>query len=84
MILKEDLESKSSVRFVSDILISRHLSIGAHNEGHHAKIFVDTGANCKTISRKFYQTLVDQGLTCAFIPVHSKVLSINLVDGHYQ
>ena len=39
------------------------LRIGAHNEGHLAKIFVDTGANCNTIRRKFYRTLV---VNCAY------------------
>jgi len=63
-----------SVRFVSGILISMRkdpfmrywiilsnlgqVRICAHNEGHLAKIFVDTGANCNTISGKFYLTLV--------------------------
>jgi len=45
------------------------------------KIFVDTGANCNTISRKFYLTLLDQGLKCALIPGPSEGLSINLVGG---
>ena len=41
--------------------------IGDHNERHLSKIFVDTGANCNTISRKFYRTLVDQRFeVCAY------------------
>ena len=49
------------------------LRIGPHNEGHLAKIFVDTGANCNTISRKFYSTLLDQGLKCSLIQGPLKV-----------
>ena len=30
------------------------------------KVFVDTGANCNTISRIFYEILVAQGLKCVF------------------
>jgi len=57
------------------------LRIGPHNEGRLAKIFVDTGADCNTISRKFYFTLLDQGLKCALILGPSEGLSINLVGG---
>ena len=54
-------------------------SICAENEGHPVRVFVDTGANCNTISRKFYETLVSQGLECVFHPDPTKGFNINLV-----
>ena len=42
---------------------------------------MDTGANCNTISRKIYRTVVDQGLKCVLILGPSEGLSINLVGG---
>ena len=68
------------------ILLSNlgQVRIGEHNEEHLAKIFLDTGANCNTISRTISQSLVDQALKRAFSSDPSKVLSINLVGGHTQ
>ena len=34
------------------------MRIGPENEGHLAKEFIDTGANCNTISRNFYEIVV--------------------------
>ena len=96
-IVKEERKRNLSVRFASGILISMEreypimrywiilsnlvqVRIGAHNEDI-SKIFVNTGANCNTISRKFYLTLVDRGLKCALIPGPSVGLLINLVGG---
>ena len=50
-------------------------------EGHLAQIFVDTGANCNIISRKFYSTLQDQGLKCHLYPDPPECTDINLVGG---
>jgi len=49
--------------------------------GHSAKVFVDTGAYCNTISRKFYKILVAQGLQCAYHPGPIKGININSVGG---
>ena len=57
------------------------MRIGPENEGHLAKVFVDTGANCNTISRTFYEIVVSQGLKCAFYPGPSKGVHINLIGG---
>ena len=57
------------------------IRFGSDNEGHLAQIFVDTGANCNTISRKFYSTLLDQGLKCAFYPGPPGGIDINFVGG---
>jgi len=37
--------------------------------------------NCNTITRKFYSTLLDQGLKCAFYPGPPGGIDINLVGG---
>jgi len=69
----------------------RHLSIlsnlgeirlGSDNEGHLARIFIDIGANCNTITRKFYSTLLDQGLKCAFYPGPPGGIDVDLVGSH--
>ena len=52
------------------------------NEGHLAKVFMDTGSNFNTISRKFYEILVVQGLKCASYPGSIKDIRINLISGH--
>ena len=44
------------------------IRLGSDYEGHLARIFIDTGANCNTITRKFYSILLDQGLKYAFYP----------------
>ena len=62
-------------------VILSYLRISSVNEGHPAKVFVDTGANCNTISRKFYEILVAQGLKCAFPLVLRVSNNINLVGG---
>ena len=46
--------------------------VGAENEGHPVRVFVDTCANCNTMSRKFYETLVAQGLECVFTMVQQR------------
>ena len=56
------------------------MRLGSDFEGHLAKIFIDTGANCNTITIKFYSTLVDQGLKC-FYPGPSGGIEINSVGG---
>ena len=65
------------------IIISNlgQLRIGPENERYLKKVFIYTGANCNTISRKFYEIVVSQGLKCAFYPGPSKVININLVVG---
>ena len=63
------LKNLGQIRLVSDF------------EGHLAKIYIDTGANCNTITRKYYSTLVEQGLKCAFYPGPSGGIEINLVGG---
>ena len=55
--------------------------MGSDYEGHLARIFIDTGANCNTITRKFYSIFLDQGLQCAFYPGPFGVIEINLVGG---
>ena len=57
------------------------IRLGSDNEGHLARIFIDTGANCNTITRKFYSTLLDQGLKCAFYPGILGGIDIYLVGG---
>jgi hypothetical protein len=53
------------------------------NEGHPVRVFVDTGAYCNTISRKFYETLVSQGLECVFHPGPTEGFNINLGNRCY-
>ena len=55
------------------------MSVNAENAGHPLRLFVDTGANCNTISWKFYETLVAQGLECVFHPGPTEGFNINLV-----
>ena len=55
------------------------LRIGPENKGYLEKVFVDTGADCNTISRKFYEIVVSQGLKRAFYPGPSKGVKIYLV-----
>ena len=55
--------------------------MGSDNEGNLARIFIDTGANCNTIRRKFCSTLLDQGLKCAFHPGPREGIDMNLVGG---
>ena len=43
--------------------------------------FLRAQANCNTISRKFYRTLLDQGLKCTFYRGPSKDIETNLVGG---
>ena len=77
-----DLESETKDPFMRFWVILSNLGqerIGVQNEGHPARVFVDTGANCNTISRKFYKTLVSQGLECVFHAGPPKGFTINLV-----
>jgi len=62
------LSNPGQIRMVSD------------NESHLTRIF-DTGANCNTITRKFYSILMDQGLKCAFHSGPPGGIDINLVGG---
>ena len=58
------------------------IRLGSDNEGHLASgIFIDTGVNCNTITRKFYSILLDQGLKCAIYPGPPGGIDINLVVG---
>jgi len=78
-----DLEKDTKDPFARSWVILSNLEqarIDPENEGHPAKVFVDTGASCNTISRKFYEIVVSQGLTCALYPEPSKGININLVD----
>jgi len=79
-----DLEMETKDPFMRYWVILSNLGqlrVRPVNEGHLANVFVDTGADCNTISRKFYEILVVQGLKCAFYPGPTKGLNINLVDG---
>ena len=91
--LKNDIEVKSvrQLRICHQIrysnlkdqhpdLFMRHW-IFLTNLGKGGRIFVDTGANCNTISDKFYRALLDQGLKCAFYPGSGKGIDINFVGG---
>jgi len=76
-----DIEEKSSHPFMRHWIILLNLGqirLGSDNEGHLERIVIDTGANCNTITRKFYSILLDQGLKCAFYPGD---IEINLVGG---
>ena len=44
-------------------------------------IWHESGANCNTITRRFYSILLDQGLKCAFFPGPPGRIEINLVGG---
>jgi hypothetical protein len=57
------------------------IRVGPVNEGHLAKVFMDTGSNFNTISREFYEILVVQGLQYAFYPGSIKGIGINLISG---
>ena len=49
--------------------------------GYLAHMFVDTGANCNTISRRFFDDLVARGLVAEFIKGPKAGVRINLVGG---
>jgi hypothetical protein len=53
-----------------------------NNPGHAARIFIDTGVNVNTISRKFRQYLLDHGLRNIFIPGPEGGLMVTLAGGH--
>ena len=77
-----DMEEQNSDPFMRHWIILKNLGkirLGSDFEGHLAKNFIDTGANCNTITRQFYSTLVGQGLNCAFYPGPSGV-SENLME----
>ena len=79
-----DIEKQNADAFMRHWILLKNLGqirLGSNFEGHLAKIFIDTGENCNTITRKFYSTLVDQGLKCAFYPGPSGGIEINLVVG---
>jgi len=83
-ILYSDIEDKRADPFMRHWIILSNLGqirLGSDNLCHLARIFVDTGAKCNTISRKFYSTLLDQGLKCAFYPGPPGGIDINLVGG---
>ena len=79
-----DIEDTRPNAFMRHLIILSNLGrirIGLNNEGHLARIFVDTGANCNTI-RKFYLTLQDgQGLKRTFYPGPPRGIDMNLVGG---
>ena len=79
-----DIADKRSDPFMRHWIILSNLGrvrLGSDNEGHLGLIFVDTGTNYNTISRKFNSTLLDQGLKCAFYPGPPRDIDINLVGG---
>ena len=79
-----DIEGKLSDPFMRHWIILSSLGqirLSSDNEGHSATIFVDTGANCNTISRTFFSMLLDQDLKCAFYPGPPGGIDINLVGG---
>ena len=49
--------------------------------GYLTHVFVDTGANCNTISRRFFDDLVGRGLVSEFIKGPNEGVRINLVGG---
>jgi hypothetical protein len=51
---------------------------GPTNEWHVARIFVDTGANCNTIDRSFYNNLLELGLQMEFISGPEEEMRANL------
>ena len=66
-----EIEDKRPDPFMRHWIILYNLEeigIGSDNEGLLARICIDTGANCNTMSWKFYRTLLDEGLKCAFYP----------------
>ena len=51
-----DIEENSSDPFMRHWIILSNLGqirLSSDNEGHLARIFIDSGANCNTITRKF-------------------------------
>ena len=50
----------------NSLIWDKRWRVGAENEGHLVRVFVDIGANCNTISRKFYEVLVAQDVKCVF------------------
>jgi len=79
-----DIEEQSSDPFMRHWIIFKNLGqirLGSDYEGHLARIFIDTGANYNTITRKFYSILLDQGLKRAFYPGPPGGIEINLVGG---
>ena len=51
------------------------------NPGYLAHVFVDTGVNCNTISRTFFDDLVGRGLVAAFIKGPEEGVRISFVGG---
>jgi len=51
----------------------------ALHPGYLAHVFVDTGGNCNTISRRFFDDLVGRGLVAEFIKGPNEGVRINLV-----
>jgi len=47
--------------------------------GYLAQVFVDTSANCNTISRALFQELIDRGLVSEFVKGPESGVRINLV-----
>ena len=80
-IRNSDIEDKRADPFMRHWIILSNLSqikLGLDYEGHLARIFVYTGANCNTICRKFYSTLLGQRLKYAFYPGPPGGIDINL------
>ena len=61
-------------------MIYRGLSATAH-PGYLAQVFVDTGANCNTISRTFFEQLIERGLVSELVKGPEVGVRINLVGG---
>ena len=49
--------------------------------GYLAQVFVDTGANCNTISRALFEQLIDRGLVSELVKGPETGVRINLVGG---
>jgi len=48
---------------------------------HLAQVFVDTGANCNTISRALFQQQIDRGLVSKFVKRLESGVRISLMGG---
>ena len=83
-IRNSDIEEMSSDRFMRHWIILSNLGrirLGSYNEGHLARIFIDTGANCNTITRKFYSALLDQDLKSALYSGPPGGIYIDFIGG---
>ena len=65
----------------SRYMIYRGLFVTSWLSGYLAQVFVDTGANCNTISRSFFEQLIDRGLVSELVKGPETGVRINLVGG---